>query len=188
MQPAPPSPALVSRLAEFFGSVRYRPCRVLVLLACIVVFSLADLYMTLVHLLHFGMLEANPLARSIMEYGSPAALILWKLVTVGIAVAIFFWKRDRRAAEWGAAFCCCVLVWLTGRWVTYNLQISDYTQELAEVAGSGEPPWISMSRDPIAGSLPRRNLRGGGTLSPYDRSEIEPAGLVGVVDPDLGGE
>jgi hypothetical protein len=194
MQSAAPPPLPGFFVAEFFGGIRFRRVRVLVLVACIIIFSLADLYMTLVHLLHFGMLEANPIARSIMEYGSPAALILWKLVTVGIAVAIFCWKRNSRAAEWGAAFCCCVLIWLTGRWITYNLHISSYTQEIAEAAGMGSSHWVTMSQENAALPPPqrpvRRTVRGGGTLSSYESTdlEVDEGGLASAVDPDPIGD
>jgi hypothetical protein len=133
------------RWVELLAGARYRSCRVVAFLAVIVLLSLADLYMTLVHLLHFGMLEANPFARQVMEYGSPAALIIWKLVTVATAVGIFFWTRRRWAAEWGAAFCCLVLCWLTGQWIAYNLQVSSMTTELTTVQQIGEPRWVSMT-------------------------------------------
>jgi uncharacterized protein DUF5658 len=124
----------------------HRPRRVLGLLFAVVILSLADLYMTLVHLLHFGLLEGNPIARNIMEHGSPAALILWKCVTVGLAVGIMAWARKRWAAEAGAAFCCLVLTWLTVQWVAYNDQISRLTPELQTLATTTHngSDWVSM--------------------------------------------
>ena len=77
----------------------YRPVRVTLLLCGVVLLSLADLYMTLVHLMSFGMIEANPLARGIMAYGSPAALVVWKLVTVLTAVGILFYARRKASAK-----------------------------------------------------------------------------------------
>jgi hypothetical protein len=123
----------------------YRASRVGTLLCGIVLLSLADLYMTLVHLLNFGMLEANPVARSIMQYGSPAALIIWKLITVGMAVGILFFARHRRLAEWAALFCCGVLVWLTGRWVVYNMQVGHWTADMHAIAGVNPPGWVTMA-------------------------------------------
>jgi uncharacterized membrane protein YhfC len=123
----------------------HRPCRVIALLTAVVLFSLADLYMTLTHLLHFGMLEANPVARKIMQLGSPATLILWKLVTVGIAVGILFWARRRWTAEWAAAFCCFVMIWLTGRWAVYNLQAPEMTPAMQAVAQTQQPGWVTMA-------------------------------------------
>jgi hypothetical protein len=123
----------------------YRPVRVMLLLCGVVLLSLADLYMTLVHLMSFGMIEANPLARGIMAYGSPAALIVWKLVTVMTAVGILFYARRRRAAELGAIFCCGVLLWLTGRWVSYNAQVGRWTGEMHSLAGVNTPDFVTMS-------------------------------------------
>jgi hypothetical protein len=129
---------------RFLSGSTYRPCRVIALLSAVILFSLADLYMTLVHLLHFGMLEANPVARAIMELGSPAALILWKLITVGVAVGILFGARRRWTAEWAAAFCCFVMVWLTGRWAVYNLQAPQMTPAMQAVAQRQQPGWVTM--------------------------------------------
>ncbi len=132
------------RFTAFLAGSQYRPCRVIALLAAVILFSLADLYMTLVHLLHFGMLEANPVARAIMDLGSPAALIIWKLITVGVAVGILFWARRRWTAEWAAAFCCFVMIWLTGRWAIYNLQAPAMTPALQAVSAAQEPGWVTM--------------------------------------------
>jgi len=123
----------------------HRPRRVVALLAGVVMLSLGDLYMTLVHLLNFGMLEGNPVARAIMEHGSPAALVIWKLVTVGFAVAVLFWARKRWLAEAGALFCCCVLTWLTFHWVGYSEQISQITHELHVLAATqDDPKFVTM--------------------------------------------
>lgn len=137
---------MVSRdgIAQFF-SPGYRPVRVTALLSGVVLMSLADLYMTLVHLMSFGMIEANPLARGIMAYGSPAALIIWKLVTVMTAVGILFYVRKRRVGEVGAVFCCAVLMWLTGRWIAYNAAVGHWTGEMHSLAGVNSPDWVSMS-------------------------------------------
>ena len=134
--------------ADRIAGQAHRPFRVIALLVIVVLLSLTDLYMTLLHLLSFGMLEANPVARWIMEYGSPAALIIWKLITVGIAVGILFWARRRRAAEWGAAICCFVLLALTAQWISYNLRVSDATADLHAAAKAGEGRWVTMVPEP----------------------------------------
>jgi Domain of unknown function (DUF5658) len=122
-----------------------RGTRVLILLIGVVLLSLADLYMTLEHLMNFGLLEGNPVAREIMAHGSPAAVILWKLVTVGFAVGVLFWARRRAAAEAAAVFCCLVLTWLTCRWSAYNDQVSRLTQGLDELGAVDEPRWVTMA-------------------------------------------
>jgi hypothetical protein len=133
---------------DLLASGAHRPFRVIALLIVVVLLSLSDLYMTLLHLLHFGMLEVNPVARRIMEYGSPAALILWKLITVGIAAGILFWARRRATAEWAAAFCCLVLAALTAQWILYNLQVSDSTGDLHAAAKQGVAQWVTMVPQP----------------------------------------
>ena len=125
----------------------YRPARVAGLLAGVVLLSLGDLYMTLVHLLNFGMLEANPVARQIMMHGSPAALIIWKLLTVGFAVLVMFCARRRIAAEIGAVFCCFILAWLTLQWASYSDQVSRLTRELHSLDRFSDARWVTMVPD-----------------------------------------
>lgn len=133
------------RLAPGGFRPEHRPHRVVVLLAAVVLLSLGDLYMTLIHLLNFGMLEGNPLARAIMEHGSPAAVVIWKFVTVGFAVGVLYWARRRWAAEAGALLCCCILAWLTVQWVGYSDQISRITRELNVLAATQDDPvWVTM--------------------------------------------
>jgi hypothetical protein len=124
---------------------RGRGRRVAMLLVAILLMSLGDLYMTLTHLTQAGMLEANPLARSIMAYNSPALLALWKLTSVGLAVAILFWARHRGRTEIATWFCFLVLTWLTCRWMVYSDQISaaaGFSATFGEHTGS---EWIAMT-------------------------------------------
>src|SRR5258706_12723174 len=90
-----------TRLGALLGA-RGRGPRVVALLTAVAILSLADLYMTLTHVMSFGMLEQNPVARMIMACGSPMALVAWKLVTVGFAIGVMYWLRRRPAAELGA--------------------------------------------------------------------------------------
>lgn len=116
------------------------------MLAGIVLLSLADLYMTLVHLKGFGMAEANPLARGIISYDSSAALVLWKVATVGLAVGILIYARKKGTAEIAAAIGCAILCWLTVQWAHYNDNISDLTKELnAYVTYVEDPAWVTLS-------------------------------------------
>ena len=74
-------------------SQRRRALRVWVLVATIVVLSLSDLYMTLAHLRSVGMGEANPLARIVISYNSPALLSAWKCSCVALAAMILILAR-----------------------------------------------------------------------------------------------
>lgn len=137
---AHPSPAaLQARLA--------RGRRVTILLAAILLLSIGDLYMTLTHLTTSGMLEANPIARLIMAYNSPALLAVWKMSSVGLAVAILFWARHRGRTEIATWFCFLVLTWLTCRWVVYNDQISTLAEIPSAVAGRPNTEWVAMTPD-----------------------------------------
>lgn len=134
-----------SRLGGTFLSPAYRPHRVLAMLVAILILSMADLYMTLVHLTHFGMLEANPLARGMIAHGSPAVLAVWKAASAGLALGILFFTRRRVAAEIGAAVCTLVLAWLTFQWISYNNQVSLLTAEMHSLLVQEEPRWVTLA-------------------------------------------
>ena len=136
-------PGLIRRLGCSAIAPAARPARISCMLVAIIAMSLADLYMTLAHLLHFGMIEANPLARRIMETGSPAELITWKLTTVLIAIGILFVFRYRRTAEVGALAGFLVMAWLTAHWFNYNGEVSMLTADMHAIAG--EHGFVSMA-------------------------------------------
>ena len=119
---------------------RCRHYRMYGLLTGVVLLSAGDLYMTLLHLTNFGLLEANPLARGIMAHGTPAELIAWKFCTVGLAVGILFFARRKPSAEVAAILCCGVLTWLTLRWVAYSDEISRATGEIQGMVHTTEEP------------------------------------------------
>ena len=132
-------------LQDLLGPHR-RTARICGLIAGILLLSAADLYMTLLHLRGIGMVEANPIARSVISYNSPAMLIAWKFATVGLAVGILFYARRRVAAEIGALVCCAVLTGLALQWSNYNSEVSNLTNGLNEVATSPEddPAWMTI--------------------------------------------
>ena len=113
--------------AAALGAVRAsafdRQIRVRILLACIVAMSLVDLDLTLVYAKTTGMVEQNPIARGIMQTGSVGLLILWKMLTVTIAVGLLYHARRHRAGELGSWLCIAVLCWLTARWLSYNEEL-----------------------------------------------------------------
>ncbi len=124
-----------------------RSKRVTILLVGIILMSLGDLYMTLQYLLHSGLLEANPIARSIMMHGSPTGLILWKLCTLVLASGILFWARRKWSAEVGALFCCCVMTWLTVRWIEYSDQVLRFNKEATALVQADDLRWVTLSAD-----------------------------------------
>lgn len=125
------------------------PCcrsrRVLVILAGVALMSLGDLYMTLQYLLQFGMLEANPLARGMIQHGSPWLLGAWKLSTLVLAIGLLAFARRRISAELGALFCCGVMAWLTLRWINYSDQVSKVTHDTQSLVNHDEGRWVTLA-------------------------------------------
>lgn len=124
---------------------RRRQVRVGVLLLAVVLLSLGDLYMTLVHLRGVGMIEANPLARQVIDLNSPPALAAWKLATVVLAVGLLFIVRRTRSGEIGAWLAVGVLTWLTLRWTTYSDTLADLQPQYALEAAQNDPKWVAMA-------------------------------------------
>lgn len=133
-----------NRLVKGLLCPRRRAWRVTALLVGVVLMSLGDLYMTLEHLTHIGMPEANPFAHAIIQYGSRNGLIAWKLATVLLAVGILFFARRRWSAEVGALFCCGVLTWLTARWMDYSEHLTHVGRDIPELVTGEDSRWVSL--------------------------------------------
>lgn len=123
-----------------------RSRRVCILLAGIVLMSLADLDMTLAYTRSVGLIEGNPLARLVMSYGSSWMLALWKVASVSLCVFILFCARRTRYAEIGAWICFAVMVWLSVRWVSYNEQVPLLTSYIADQY-SADHRWVTLGDD-----------------------------------------
>lgn len=119
-----------------------RANRVALLVLLIAVLSLADLFMTMEHLRGVGMSEANPIARMVMSYNSPAILVSWKLATILLTSLIFLMARTRRLAEIGCCVCLCALVWLTVRWLNYSDEIARATPAVHALAQFESDTWV----------------------------------------------
>jgi hypothetical protein len=115
-------------------------------MATIVLLSTADLSMTLTYLRSVGMGEANPLARYVMSFNSPALLALWKFASVGVACLIFHIARHKRCGELACWACLAVLSALTLHWIDYSSQVQLLTAQL-HVAQQGDPlgTWVQMA-------------------------------------------
>lgn len=130
--------------AAIYAGVRARI--VIALLAGVVLMSLGDLYMTLTYATRVGMIEANPVARFIMGYNSPALVIAFKVLTLGLGVGIIYRYRRSNYAFYAACICFGVLCWLTFRWVEYNAyahELNSYIHILAE--NHKEARWVHMT-------------------------------------------
>lgn len=123
-----------------------RPFRVVLLVAAIAAMSLVDLYLTLLFLTHTGMSEANPLARAMIAYQSPAILAAWKCTTVLLSVGILIYIRDRRSAELGAWIGAVVLALLMAHWTRYIDHKVSFTQEMQLVSAEIDPSFVSLGQ------------------------------------------
>jgi len=121
-----------------------RSHRVLVLLAGIIVLSLADLVVTLQHLQSIGMVEANPIAAWLIRSTNSAWILgAYKTVTVGICVALLYRARRYWIGE-AAAWCAvAILAGLSVMWHTYAEQIESPVELMTAQADLGDR-WLHL--------------------------------------------
>ncbi|MGJ8636969.1 MAG: DUF5658 family protein [Phycisphaerales bacterium] len=140
----PESRSLIQRLSAPF---RDRSFRVIALITLIIAMSAVDLYLTILYVTHSGMTEANPLARAMMEYQSPAILALWKAATVVLGVGILALIRKKRSAEFGAWIGCFILGFLMSHWITYIHEHASMPDGPIMIEAMGDPNWVHMNAD-----------------------------------------
>ncbi len=121
------------------------------LAAAIIVMSVGDLALTLTYLQSLGMAESNPLARAVIELGSPGLLILWKLATVTACVSILLWKSRARSAEVGAWVGTIVLCGLMLHWKNYVRTAPPVSPAVASGSFQPDERWTTLA--------PTRRLR-----------------------------
>ncbi len=122
-----------------------RTTRILLLVASTFVMCLGDLYMTLTFALNIGMIEANPIARSVIQEHPIAVVVIWKIATVLFFGITLFLARRTRSAEVAAWASFAVMVALTVHWFSYSSNVSSYTTEFAALAMSEDPRWINLT-------------------------------------------
>ena len=112
------------------GFRKEKPCRssrVLLLLGCILILSAADLLLTIFHLQHFGLAEANPIVVYLVEsFQSLWVLAAFKLATVALCLGLLFSARHHVAGEFGAWLSTIILTVVLMVWYDY----SDIAEEL----------------------------------------------------------
>ena len=122
------------------GGVQFskeKPCRasrVLLLLGCILILSAADLLLTIIHLQHFGLAEANPIVVFLVEsFRSLWVLAAFKLATVALCLGFLFCARHHIAGEFGAWLAVIVLTVVLMVWSAYS-DIADelYIQRISQ--------------------------------------------------------
>lgn len=120
--PAGPGWASPKGWIRRLGEAPPRSRRIGILLVAVLLISLADLDMTLAYASSGGMLEANPIARAVMSYGSSKVLAAWKLLSLLLCTWILFRARGKVLTEVATWVCFGALVWLSFRWESYNEQ------------------------------------------------------------------
>ncbi|MHC4948598.1 MAG: DUF5658 family protein [Planctomycetota bacterium] len=122
-----------------------RPRRVAVLLAGIVVLSVADLVVTMAHLKSTGMLEANPIAAFLIRSTESASVLaLYKAVTVGISVSLLYRLRRHLAGELAAWCAVGILTGMSVMWHSYTQELDAAEHlELAGTSAYGED-WLVL--------------------------------------------
>lgn len=129
--------------------ISWREARFACILLAVVLMSLADLSMTLIHATTIGMQEENPIARVLMRHGGICSLCIWKGGTVAIGVFILWRVRRHACAEVGAWICFAILAALCFHWARYNSQISGLTTEVLSLEKSrSSSEWFVMQPGP----------------------------------------
>ena len=124
---------------------RTRGQRVTILLAATCLMGLADLALTLTFVTTIGMLEANPLARYVMEHNSPSLVVLWKLASMTLGLGILYWARRSRGGEAGTWVCFAVMAALSIHWFTYTGAVAAPDSDYVPMAAMDDPRYISIT-------------------------------------------
>jgi hypothetical protein len=127
------------------SSPALRSQRVTILLFATCLMGLADLALTLTFVTTVGMLELNPLARSVMEHNSPVLVVAWKLATMVLGLGILYWARRNKGAEIGTWVCFAVMAALSIHWFTFTGAVSSMEADYATMAAVDDPRFISIS-------------------------------------------
>lgn len=107
-------PPLAHRALGFLA----RPRRVLFVLAAVWVLNLADLHHTLLEASSRHFSEMNPLAAWLLRQ-TPALLVAYKALLVGVGSSIMLCFRQHRLAELGCWFVLAVCAGVGLRWELY---------------------------------------------------------------------
>ena len=106
--------------------IPHRPRRVALLVAGIIVLSVADLLVTLAFLHANSMVEANPIAAYLIRVTQSAwVLAAYKALTVLICVALIFKVRKHLAGEVAAWCAMGILTVMAVMWAQYSEQFDD---------------------------------------------------------------
>ncbi|MCP3905510.1 MAG: hypothetical protein GY715_17935 [Planctomycetes bacterium] len=126
------------------GPVERRARRVLVLLAAVIVLSVADLVVTIGHLQTVGLIEANPIAAWLIRTTeSPWVLSAYKCLTVGVCIALLYRLRRYRECEIAAWCAVGILVAMSLLWHSYSMEMES-PLELKMAQAAHEDIWLRL--------------------------------------------
>lgn len=126
---------------------RARARRITWLILAMTLMGLADLLCTLTYMRTSGMLEANPIARLMLDIGSARQLVLFKTLMMLLSAGTLYLARRHRVAETCAWACTLMMLALTLHWLHFNRSISAFTNDMAVLAmsdGEFEPMWVKL--------------------------------------------
>lgn len=125
-------------------SVR-RSRRVTVVLAGVVLLSLADLVLTVLHLRTVGMSETNPIAAWIIEItGSWLGLTSYKTLTVLVSVGVLYRLRRHLSGEIASWCCLGLLTGLSFVWSQYALVSANFADESVVSIERAKGDWYEL--------------------------------------------
>jgi hypothetical protein len=140
-----PRPAPLAPGRDASGPGR-RPRRVAGVLRIVVALSLLDLVVTLVYMSTTGMFEGNPIVAYLARLsGSCAPIVMYKALTVLIAVSILYRLRTRAQAEAAAWLALLVLCAVTLQWVRYAALIMGADGDQIVQLMMTDPGWVAIS-------------------------------------------
>lgn len=117
----------------------------IVLLLAVVALSLADLIVTLIHLKTVGLVEANPLARWIINTtGSTWALAAFKGATVATCVALLYRLRHHIEGEIASWCAVGILVGMCFLWHGYTHTMLDPNEVILAQGEPWEEYWLQL--------------------------------------------
>lgn len=125
-----------------------RGVRVTLLLGAVALVSIVDLMLTLKLVTSVGMIEANPIARMVMQTGDTTYLTIFKMTLTAISLGAIFWCRRHKLGEIAAWICFCVMLALSLQWAFFLTKVqNEYTADWNYLQQSGHPAFVMMTEE-----------------------------------------
>ena len=138
-------PVGVSAFAVPSHRIARRARRVTALLIGILVLSIADLIVTLANLHTVGMVEANPLARFMIEHFDSLGLITFKMTTVFVCLALLYRLRHSLQSEIASWLGLMILVGLSVYWGHYSRHMHHPDTVTVRMSGQIDDGWLTLA-------------------------------------------